>query len=67
MEISYKDIRNDRQQRASTGLNKEQFFDLLKEFKITYEDFLGETLEERQSSSTNESKLTTYEEGVTDF
>jgi hypothetical protein len=40
---------------------------LVKEFKITYEDFLGETLEERQSSSTNESKLTTYEEGVTDF
>jgi hypothetical protein len=62
MAISYKDIRDDRQWRASTGLNKEQFFDLVKEFKITYEDFLGETLEERQSSSTNESKLRTYED-----
>lgn len=60
MAISYKDIRDNRQWRASTGLNEEQFFELVKEFKITYENFLGESV----SSSKSDTKLHTYEDLV---
>ena len=62
MGIRYQQIRDDRQWRASTGLNKNQFFELVKAFQITYEDFLGQRIEDRLSSSSNESKLKSYEE-----
>lgn len=35
MGIRYQQIRDDRQWRASTGLNKNQFFELVKAFQIT--------------------------------
>ena len=41
MAISYQHIRDARQWRSATGLNKNQFYDLVESFKITYEDFLG--------------------------
>jgi len=62
MAISYKDIRNARQWRASTGLKKDQFLKLVGEFKITYEDLFGESIEERQSGTGNKSKLPSYED-----
>ena len=62
MSISYKKIRDNRQWRASTGLTKDQFKKLTAEFKITYEDFLGESICKRGSSSSKESRFTTYEE-----
>ena len=62
MGIRYQQIRDDRQWRASTGLNKNQFFELVKAFQITYEDFLGQAIEDRLSSSSNESKLKSYED-----
>ena len=49
MGIRYQQIRDDRQWRASTGLNKNQFFELVKAFQITYEDFLGQCIEDRLS------------------
>ena len=62
MAISYQHIRDDRQWRAATGLNKNQFYDLVESFKITYEDFLGQSIETSQTNSTNSPKLNTYED-----
>lgn len=62
MSISYKKIRDDRQWRSSTGLNESQFKKLVQEFKLTYEEFLGETISERVSNSSKESRFTNYEE-----
>ncbi|MFK7810666.1 MAG: hypothetical protein AB8F74_22855 [Saprospiraceae bacterium] len=62
MSISYKKIRDNRQWRASTGLNESQFKKLVKEFKITYEDFLGETISKRINNSGSESRFVSYEE-----
>ena len=60
MAISYKDIRTDRQWRAATGLNEEQFFKLVPLFKSTYESLFDESLENRQNNSTIESTFKTY-------
>lgn len=62
MSISYKKIRDDRQWRSSTGLKESQFKKLVEEFKQTYEEFLGETISERVSNSSKESRFTNYEE-----
>ena len=62
MAISYKDIRNARQWRASTGLTQDQFMRLSSLFGETYEELFGETLHERQENSTNMSKFNSYED-----
>jgi hypothetical protein len=62
MAISYQHIRDDRQWRAATGLNKNQFYDLVESFKMTYEDFLGQSIASSQTDSTNSPKLNTYED-----
>lgn len=62
MAISYKDIRDERQWRASTGLTEEQFSKLNKEFKLTYEEILGESIKERQANSGTEARFTTYKD-----
>ena len=62
MSLSYKKIRDNRQWRASTGLKEDQFKKLTAEFKITYEDFLGEKISERVNNSSKESRFTTYED-----
>lgn len=62
MSISYTQIRDERQWRSSTGLKEAQFKKLAKEFKFTYEDFLGETILERVNNSTKDSRFKTYEE-----
>lgn len=60
MAISYKDVRNDRQWKASTGLSEEQFFKLEKLFGQAYETLFGESMEERQSNSSGVSTFKTY-------
>ncbi len=60
MAITYKDVRNERQWKASTGLSEEQFFSLLKMFEESYEQLFGVSMSERQSNSTQESTFKTY-------
>lgn len=62
MSISYKKVRDNRQWRASTGLNESQFKKLAGEFKSTYEEFLGETISGRTNNSSKDSRFTDYEE-----
>jgi len=62
MSISYKKIRDNRQWRASTGLDESQFKKLVLEFKLTYEDFLGETITDRVKNSSKKSRFISYEE-----
>ncbi|WP_420461254.1 hypothetical protein [Neolewinella sp.] len=62
MAISYTDVRDQRQWRAATGLTQAQFTTLVDNFAATYEDFLGETINQHQagSSGTAPSTFTTY-------
>lgn len=62
MSISYKKIRDNRQWRSATGLTETQFKKLAAEFKITYEEFLGETILDRKNNSSIESRFNSYEE-----
>jgi len=62
MAISYKDIRNERQWKASTGLSEQQFFSLLKLFGESYEQLFGVSMLERQNNTTQESTFQTYED-----
>ena len=45
MAITYKEVRNDRQWKASTGLSEEQFFTLVKMFGESYEQLFGESMD----------------------
>lgn len=60
MAISYKEIRSERQWRASTGLNEGQFFRLIELFGETYEEIFDESVESRQNKSASESTFKTY-------
>lgn len=60
MAISYKDVRHERQWKASTGLTEEQFFKLVKLFAQAYETLFGASMEVRQNNSTGISTFTTY-------
>jgi len=60
MALSYKNIRDERTWRATTGLGSEKFFQLVDHFKKTYEDFLGETIEQRQEGGKDAATFTTY-------
>ena len=62
MAINYRDVRNDRQWKASTGLSEEQFFKLVKMFGEAYERLFGVSMTDRQNNSTNESTFKTYED-----
>jgi len=62
MAISYENIRDERQWRASTGLTEEQFIKLAESFKLTYEDLLGESILDRQTNSGTEARFTTYKD-----
>lgn len=62
MAINYQQIRDDRQWRSATGLNESQFTKLVEEFKLTYEDLLGENIVERITNSSSKSSFTTYED-----
>lgn len=60
MAISYKDVRHERQWKASTGLSEEQFFKLAELFGQAYEVLFGVSMEERQSNSTATSTFRSY-------
>lgn len=60
MAISYKEVRNDRQWKASTGLSEEQFSKLVKLFGQSYEMLFGVSMGERQKNSTASSTFRTY-------
>ena len=62
MSVSFKDLRNERQWRSSTGLNEGQFQKLSVEFARAYEQIFGVSLSERKESSSQESVFKTYEE-----
>ena len=62
MSISYQSIRTERQWRASTGLTKIQFHDLVTSFSEAYEEMFGETLSDRQSDSSQEATFQNYED-----
>ena len=62
MAISHQDIRSDRQWRSSTGLNAAQFSKLSELFGEAYEEMFGESLTDRQNTSTASSRFQSYEE-----
>ena len=62
MAISYKDIRTERQWKASTGLSETQFNKLVQFFEQAYIELFDETLEERQSGSPSDSTFKSYAE-----
>jgi hypothetical protein len=50
MGINYKEVRNDRQWKASTGVSEEQFFNLVKMFGEAYEQLFGVYLGTHEAS-----------------
>jgi hypothetical protein len=62
MAITYQEVRNERQWKASTGLSEEQFFRLVKLFGQAYESLFGESMEERQNNSSGASTFKAYED-----
>ena len=62
MAISYKDIRSERQWKASTGMNQSQFEKLAGMFAATYQDIYGGPFGERDEKSTNTSAFKTCED-----
>jgi hypothetical protein len=60
MAISYKDIRDERTWRATTGLGSDKFYKLVDKFKTTYEDFLGETIQQRHEGAKDNATFPTY-------
>lgn len=62
MPVHHKDIRNERQWRATIGLEENQFTDLLELLGITYEDFHGTTISEEIKGYANEAFFKTYKD-----
>lgn len=62
MAISYKEIRTERQWRASTGLSKEQFNKLVPLFEQAYVQLFDETIDDRQSGSPADRTFKSYAE-----
>lgn len=62
MALRHEDIKDDRQWRAATGLSGAQFADLTEHFGLAYERIYGKTISERQASSRQQARFTTYAE-----
>ena len=60
--ISYKDIRSNRQWRASTGLTEAQFYKLARAFGKAYEKIHGKDIHTRHAHRANKPLLDTYED-----
>jgi hypothetical protein len=60
MSLSYRDIRDERTWRATTGLSSAKFHELVEHFKRVYEDFLGESIEQRHQNAKDEATFGTY-------
>ena len=62
MSVSYKDVRNERQWKATTGLSKEDFFSLCSAFATTYELLHEVSLSQGAGNLQQEVVLSNYEE-----
>jgi hypothetical protein len=62
MSVNYKELKNERQWRSSTGLKECQFRLLAGHFAEAYEQIHGGALSERKGNSSQESVFKTYEE-----
>lgn len=62
MAVSYKDVRNERQWKASTGLSKEDFFSLCTAFEKAYEMLHGISLMKGAENLNQQLALTKYED-----
>jgi len=62
MSLSYKDIKSDRQWRASTGMPKVYFIELSELFEEVYESFFGESIQDRQSNPEINTVFDSYKE-----
>lgn len=62
MKLNYKDVKTDRQWRATVGLSKEKFEDLSNLFKQCYEGFHGISLEKGAANLKKTLLLGTYED-----
>ena len=60
MALSYRDIRDARNWKATTGLSSAKFYELVGHFQKVYEDFLGESIEERHKNAKDEATFSTY-------
>lgn len=60
METIYRNIKNDRQMRSSTGMNKEMFEKLLILFEKSYETLEGASVSERNRVNVQELVFTNY-------
>lgn len=61
MPVSYKTLSSERQWKATTGLSKQKFRVLTKSFKKTFISVYGMELSERQSNSSTEAHLKSYQ------
>lgn len=62
MSANYRNLKNDRQWKATTGLNKKQFEILAKYFAGAYHEIFGKSVEERQQDCPGEAHLRTPED-----
>jgi len=62
MKLSITDIKTDRQWRSATGLDKKRFHILLPFFERSYQEVLGQPLQERQSECPDQPRLGSYED-----
>jgi hypothetical protein len=62
MSISYKDVRNERQWKATTGLSKEDFFSLSTAFKKAYEMLHDVSLRQGVENLKQQVALNSYED-----
>lgn len=62
MAISYKDIRNDRQWKAGTGMSEKDFISLSGSFGQAYENIYGKSIQERQKDTSAKCTFKTYED-----
>lgn len=60
MALSYRDIRDERTWKATTGLNSTKFHELVGHFQKVYEGFLGESIEQRHQNAKDEATFATY-------
>lgn len=60
MATSYKDIKSDRQWRATSGLSEKKFYQLVSHFASTYKNIFGQEMHERQKNSSTKAHFQTY-------
>lgn len=60
MALSYQNIRDERTWKATTGLSSLKFHELVGHFQRVYEDFLGESIEDRHKGAKDEATFNTY-------